>query len=75
MYATSFLDHKVILLEIALDIDPTYYPFKFNLVWLADDEFCNLVKDTWTNLEVEVGFSQLCRLVKKLFLLKIVVIK
>ena len=34
-----------------------------------------MVKDTWTNFEVEVGLSQLCRLVKKLFLLKIVVIK
>ena len=63
------------MLEIALDIDLAHYPFKFNLVWLADDELCNLVKDTWTNLEVEVGLSQLCRLVKKLFLLKIVVIK
>ena len=60
-YATSFSDHKFIVLEIALDIDLAYYPFKFNLVWLVDDEFYNLVKDTWTNLEVEVGLSQLCR--------------
>ena len=74
-YATSFSDHKVEVLEIALDINPTYYPFKFNLVWLADDKFCNLVKDIWSNLEVEVGLSQLCRLVKKLFILKIMVRK
>ena len=56
------------MLEIALDIDLAHYPFKFNLVWLVDDEFCNLVKDIWTNLEVEVGFTPFYPLVKKLFL-------
>ena len=69
--ATGFLDHKAIVLEIALDIDLAHYPFKFNPVWLADDEFYNLVKDIWSNLKVEVGLSQLCHLVKKLFILKI----
>ena len=43
--ATGFLDHKVVVLEIALDIDLAHYPFKFNLVWLVDDGFCDLVKD------------------------------
>ena len=73
--AIGFLDHKAIVLEIAFDIDLAHYPFRFNPIWLVDDEFCNLVKDIWSNLKVEVGLSQLCRLVKKLFILKIMVRK
>jgi hypothetical protein len=41
------LDHNTIFLELTKVEDKPPSPFKFNLVWLEDATFVNLVKREW----------------------------
>ena len=56
-----------------MDTDQIHYPFKFNSVWLTNDDFCDMVKDTWPMMDEVADSYSLCWLGKKIFRLKYVV--
>ena len=47
------LDHNTIFLELTKVEDKPPSPFKFNLVWLEDATFVNLVKREWIPYNID----------------------
>ena len=46
----KILDHMPILLQLDSGSDIVSYPFKFNAVWMEDQDFVSLVKNSWADL-------------------------
>jgi hypothetical protein len=67
---SMLLDHNPITLQLFDEEETVRYPFKFNLVWLEDLEFTQLVKDHWFSFASDEGDSAMSSLVKKLSALK-----
>ena len=44
-HSLGFSGHKVVLLKIDFDKSLTKYPFKFNPIWLEDQNLCALIKE------------------------------
>jgi hypothetical protein len=49
----GILDHLSILLEISKASMNRHYPLKFNLEWLKEEYYRNMVMDSWVPLEDE----------------------
>lgn len=64
-----------IILQINLRLERINYPFKFNLVWLEEVEFVELVKNFWGSLRNNQTASPILTLISKLTKLKDEVIK
>jgi hypothetical protein len=43
-------NHMPVILHVENEIGKVSYPFKFNLVWLEDPEFVDLVSENWNGL-------------------------
>jgi hypothetical protein len=43
-------DHDPIFMEVAVNTRKPTSPFKFNSAWMKEEEFINLVKETWIPL-------------------------
>ena len=65
-HSTGFFDHKENCLQLDFDSGRSFYPFKFNPIWLEDSNFCLLVK----NFSCNMGSSCINRLMFKLQSLK-----
>ena len=63
-------DHKVVILQIDFDKSLVKYPFKFNSIWLEDQQICNLVKEQWISLSQVHYTSAMFGLIDKLNNLK-----
>ena len=55
-HSLGFSDHKAVLLQIDFDKSLTKYPFKFNPIWLEDQQFCDFVRVQWLNFS-QVHYS------------------
>jgi hypothetical protein len=67
-------DHMPVILHMEQVKDHVNYPFKFNIVWLNDPEFVDLVRSNWNGLLGTKSLNPMESLVKKLKLPKLLVI-
>jgi hypothetical protein len=63
-------DHMPVLLQLEFGSDFVSYPFKFNAVWLEDQDFISLVRTRWAGLLGAEVLNPMDSLVKKLKRLK-----
>jgi hypothetical protein len=64
-------DHMHVILHMELGSDIVIYPFKFNVVWLEDQDFVSLVRANWVILLGTEVLNPMDSLVKKIKRLKI----
>ena len=55
-HALGFSYHKAILLQLDFNKRNIVFSFKFNLIWLEDKSFCELVKEKWSSW-LDIHFS------------------
>jgi hypothetical protein len=72
--STNIFDHFRVVLQFEVANDKIKYPFKFNSIWLANQEFGELVRNHRDSLRRETNKSPMCLLVSKLKCLKSAVI-
>jgi hypothetical protein len=73
-YNEKISDHLPVLLQLDSGSDIVRYPFKFNAIWLEDQDFVSLVKNSWVDLLGTKVLPPMESLVKKLKRLKNLVI-
>jgi hypothetical protein len=68
----GLLDHLPIIFNLDIgDVSPPS-PFKFNKVWLTEEDYRSLVKGTWVHLESSSSSSFILQFVENLARVKIV---
>ena len=63
-----------IMLQLEFGSDIIHYPFKFNAVWLEDQDFISFVRNRWADLMGTEVLTPIESLLKKLKRLKSMVI-
>lgn len=48
-------DHNPIMLEIKVGVLNPHSPFKFNVLWVSNLEFCELLKSCWVPMNNNEG--------------------
>ena len=59
-------DHMPVMLQLEFGSDNVRYPFKFNAVWLEDQDFVSFVRSSWEDLLGTEVLTPMESLVKKL---------
>jgi hypothetical protein len=67
-------DHMPVMLQLEFGSDIVSYPFKFNAVWMEDQDFVSFVRNSWADLLGTEVLTPMESLVKKLKRLKSMVI-
>ena len=67
---SNFSDHSPFCLQLDGVKKSNYYPFKFNHMWLDEEDFCSLVRNSWKSFLVLDDFSVMDKIVLKIKILK-----
>jgi hypothetical protein len=63
-------DHAPVLLQLGIGMPTVAHPFKFNPAWLREDSFVTMVREVWTDSQLQQVVGVQRRLVGKLLHLK-----